>query len=320
MQTLQLNGVTTKERTSEIMTILEKGVRDVFESEHFRRYLSIMARFHRYSYRNTLLIMLQMPEAERVCGISQWNRMDRQVIKGSKAIRILAPATYQKEVWEDALNAFGKPVVNPDNGKNIQILRKTEVRTFKPVSVFDVSQTTGDPLPELATELKGSFGDSEKLMEAIRSISPCPISIRSIKGKAGAKGFFSPAKNEIVIKSGMSPVHTVKTAIHEICHARLHDPKNQPSSGSQPTDRHTVEVEAESVAFVVCQHFSIDTSDYSFGYLATWSSSAELTELQHSLATIQHEANQIIEELSKALQPLPVGVSDDEKEGDDLAS
>lgn len=319
MFTLELTGVTTKERTAEIMTILEQGVRDVFESDRYLAFLRVQSRFHFYSFRNAILISLQMPTAEKIAGIGVWNRMGHQVIKGSRAIRILAPATIQQEIWEDAKNVNGQPIVNPDTGKPVQILRKREVRIFKPVSVFDVSQTTGDSLPELATELQGGDLDgSDRMLEAIRQISPCPIFLRSIKGKV--KGYFDPIKQEIVVKSGMSHVQTLKTLLHEIFHSRNHNPKNQQSSVNLPKDRRIMEIEAESAAYVIMNWFGIDSASYSFEYLAAWSSSAELKELQQSLATIQHESNQIIEEIQKALQPLPFGFPGDEKVGDDLAS
>ena len=200
MNTLALTGTTTKERTSEIMSVLEKGVRDVFTSDRYQQYLKLMAQFHSYSYRNTLLILMQFPEATHIAGIGVWNRMGRQVVKGSKAIRILAPATVQQDFWEDAKNVNGQPVINPDTGKPVQILRKRDVRIFKPVSVFDVSQTTGNPLPELAPELQGNLIDSDRLLEAIRLISPCPISIRPIKGKA--KGYYSPGSRRSLSKLG----------------------------------------------------------------------------------------------------------------------
>lgn len=303
MTTIELNGTTAKERMQEIVQVLEQGVRDVFESDRYRKYLATMSRFWKYSFRNVLLITMQRPEATRIAGIGTWNRLNRRVKPGEQGIRILAPSPYKQEVWVDQLDRNGNPVVNPDTGKLLQVKREIEILGFRPVVVFDVEQTTGEPLPELATELTGEVQDCDRLLDAIRTIAECPVTIRPMKGQA--KGHYSLIGQEIVIRAGMSDLQTVKTAIHELAHARLHDPKHQKSRDNQektPKDRRTAEVEAESIAFVVLQHFGLDTSNYSFSYLASWSSGKELDELHRSLSVIQEEAERIIEELDQALR------------------
>jgi len=299
MTTLELNGTTAKERMAEIVKTLEQGVRDVFESDRYRAYLSCISRFWHYSFRNCLLIQMQKPDATRVASIGTWNRLRRTVNRGEQGIRILAPSPYKHEEWVELTDKDGNPVVNPDTGKVLQIRRVVEMMGFRPVVVFDVSQTSGDPLPELATELTGDVQDYDRMMEAIRAIAECPVSIRPLKGRA--KGHYSITNREIVIRAGMSPLQTVKTAVHELAHARLHDPRNQLGANGKE-DRRTAEVQAESCAFVILDHFGLDTADYSFGYVANWSSGKELDELHRSLSMIQAESERIIDELEQALR------------------
>lgn len=307
MTTIELNGVTAKERLTEIMQALEQGVKDVFTSGRYQDYLTLMSRFHHYSFRNVLLILSQMPEATRVAGIGTWNRMSRRVIAGSKGLRILAPNPIQNEEWIDVTDASGNPIHNPDTGRVIQTKVIQTLMSFKVVSVFDVSQTEGPDLPRLATELEGDLADNGQMLEAVRRIAGCPVIIRALKGKTKANGYYAVQEKEIVIRAGMSDVQTLKTAVHELAHSRIHaKPRKTDDGNSEPTpwSRHAIEVEAESVAFVACSRFGIATDDYSFGYIAGWSKDASLPELQHSLAVIQATAEQIIEELARELKAL----------------
>ena len=308
MTTLELNGTTAKERMTEILKTLEQGVKDVFTSGRYAEYLSVMSRFWRYSYRNSLLIMMQRSDATRVASIGTWNRLGRSVNRGEQGIRILAPSPYKREEWVDLTDRDGKPVVNPDTGKTLQVRRTVEVMGFRPVVVFDVAQTSGDPLPELATDLTGDVHDYDRLLEAIRLIAGCPVLIWPLKGRA--KGHYSVTNREIVIRVGLSPLQTIKTALHEIAHARLHDPHNQqinqPAEQScHQKDRRTIEVEAESIAFTVMAHYAYDTRSYSFGYISIWSTGKELTELHNSLRLIQEESARIISDLDLVMNPVP---------------
>jgi len=285
-----------KDRTAELLKTLERGVKDVFTSGRYAEYLTVMSRFHRYSASNCALILLQRPDATRVAGMAAWNAMGRSVNKGETAISILAPTSFTKQIHVDVLDPHGRPIVDPKTGKPRQILRGIGVRGFRTVSVFDVSQTTGQPLPELAKELQGGVANFAAMLAALRSISPCSIEIQALRGNA--KGIYLRGENRIVVKAGMSDLQTVKTIIHEVAHAKLHGDKAVASALS----REAREVQAESVAFVVAQHLGLDTSEYSFDYLADWSSDAQLKELLQSLPIIQHEACTIIDALEQALQ------------------
>ena len=271
----------------ELTDRLEAGIQDVFSSEKYRTYLTVMSRFHSYSFRNSLLIMLQRPEATHVAGFSAWrDKFHRSVNRGEKGIQILAPSPYRMKVEVEKADAGG-------------ILRKEEIEivkpAFRPAYVFDIDQTAGAPLPVLAEELSGSVPKFKTLFDSIKGASPFPIEIEAISG--GVKGYCDLTNRRIAVCSGMSEAQTMKTAIHEITHANLHA---APSKVSLETkDRHTKEVEAESVAFVVCSHFGIDTSDYSFSYLASWSTGKELKELKSSLETIQIQAGDLIDRIDK---------------------
>jgi len=271
----------------ELTDQLEAGIQDVFNSDKYRTYLSVMSRFHSYSFRNSLLIMLQRPEATHVAGFSAWrDKFHRSVKRGEKGIQILAPSPYRMSVEVEKPDETGK-------------LRKEQVEIVKPAFraayVFDVDQTAGAPLPVLAEELSGTVSKYKVLFESIKSASPFPIEMEAISG--GAKGYCDLTKRRIAVCSGMSEAQTFKTAIHEITHADLHA---APARFTLETkSRHTKEVEAESVAFVVCSHYGIDTSDYSFSYLASWSTGKELKELKASLETIQIQAGDLIDRIDK---------------------
>lgn len=281
------------DKVKELTEKLEAGIKEVFISDHYREYLSTMQKFHSYSFSNSMLILLQKPDASYVAGIKTWNTMERRVRKGEKGITIFAPCPYKAKKEVEVLDPKTGQVKRDIHGKPVTEEREITYASFKAISIFDISQTEGKPLPELAKELKGEIPDYMILMDSIREVAPVPIKFES--WDKSKKGHYDLESKEIVVKSGMSEMQTVKTAIHEIAHSILH--KDQ----AHVKDSATMEVEAESVAFVVCQHLGLDTSDYSFGYLAGWSSGKELPELKSSLQTIQKTAHELIEDLDKAI-------------------
>ena len=293
------------QQVREITDKLEQGIKELFESERFKEYLRTMSKFYNYSFNNTLLIAMQKPEATYVAGYTSWQRnFDRQVMKGEKGIKILAPAPYKAQEEREKIDpATQKPVIGADGKavtETVEVLRPA----FKVVSVFDVSQTDGKELPDIIVdELKGTVENYEAFFDALKQESPVPISFEDIPG--GAKGFFSPVESRIAIQEGMSEIQTVKTAIHEIAHAKLHAVKpDEKTTPEDKKDRHTKEVEAESVAYTVCQRYGIETSDYSFGYIAGWSSGKETKELKSSLDTIRKTAAEMIEGIDSKLKVL----------------
>ena len=293
------------QQVREITDKLEQGIKELFESEKFKEYLTTISKFYNYSFNNTLLIAMQKPDATLIAGYTSWQRnFDRHVMKGEKGIKILAPAPYKAQEEREKIDpATQKPVLDAD-GKPVTETVEVMRPAFKVVSVFDVSQTDGKELPDIAVdELTGSVENYAAFFEALKQESPVPISFEDIPG--GAKGYFSHAENRIAIQEGMSEIQTVKTAIHEIAHAKLHainpDEKVAPE---ERKDRHTKEVEAESVAYTVCQRYGIETSDYSFGYIAGWSSDKDTKELKGSLETIRSTAAEMIESIDAKLKVL----------------
>ena len=293
------------QQVREITDKLEQGIKELFESERFKEYLRTMSKFYNYSFNNTLLIAMQKPEATYVAGYTSWQRnFDRQVMKGEKGIKILAPAPYKTQEEREKVDPVTqKPVIGADGKavtETVEVLRPA----FKVVSVFDVSQTDGKELPDIIVdELKGTVENYEAFFDALKQESPVPICFEDIPG--GAKGFFSPVESRIAIQEGMSEIQTVKTAIHEIAHAKLHAVKpDEKAAPEDKKDRHTKEVEAESVAYTVCQRYGIETSDYSFGYIAGWSSGKETKELKSSLDTIRKTAAEMIEGIDAKLKVL----------------
>lgn len=287
-----------KEKVAEITDKLEKGIKELFEGEKFKEYLDTMSKFHNYSFNNTLLIAMQKPDATLVAGFNAWkNDFGRNVNKGEKGIQIFAPAPYKikkEEIKRDPDTDL--PVLDKD-GKPIVEEVERVIPNFKVVSVFDVSQTNGKEIPSLGVdELSGNVTDYEKLFEALKEISPVPIKFAEIDGSA--KGFFHQEDKSITIKEGMSEAQTVKTAIHEIAHAMLHDKDLKKSDLEKSKDRATEEVEAESIAYTVCQHFGVDTSDYSFAYVASWGTGKDTPELKASLETIRSTASELITQIS----------------------
>ena len=295
---------TEKQKVQEITEKLEQGIKELFESEKYKNYLNTMSKFHNYSFNNTVLIAMQKPDATLVAGFKAWKRnFQRHVKKGEKGIRILAPAPYKLKEEQEKLDPETKEIMLDAEGKPIMEEVEITIPAFRAVSVFDVAQTEGKELPELEVkELSDSVEDYENFMQALTEVSPVPIEFEEIEG--GAKGYFSQSTHRIAVQEGMSQSQTLKTAIHEVAHAKLHDRElNKGIDDVEHKGRSRKEVEAESVAYTVCQRFGIDTSDYSFGYIAGWSSGREMTELKASLDTIRRTASEIItgieHELSK---------------------
>lgn len=281
------------DRIKELTDKLEAGIKEVFTSGRYREYLSAMNKFHSYSYNNSLLILMQKPEASYVAGFKTWETLGRHVKKGEKGITILAPCPYKSVNYVDVIEPDTGQVKRDEQGNVMKERKEISRASFKAISIFDISQTEGKPLPELVKELQGEIPDYKILMDSIRDVAPVPI--RFDVWNETKKGYYDLENQEIVIKSGMSDLQTIKTAIHETTHSILHKDKEHTK------DSRTMEVEAESVAFICCQHLGLDTSDYSFGYLAGWSSNKELPELKASLQTIQKTAHGVIEQLAKAI-------------------
>lgn len=294
------------EKLKEITDRLEQGIAELFDSERYREYLKVMSKFHNYSFRNTVLIAMQKPDASLVAGFSAWkNNFERNVMKGQKGIKIIAPSPYKvKQEMQKIDPHTQKPVIGKD-GKPVTEEKEITIPAYKVVSVFDVSQTEGKELPDIAVdELTGDVDRYKEFFAALEKTSPVPIAFENIEG--GSHGYYHLEDKRIAINEGMSELQTLKTAIHEIAHAKLHDiDLNAPKDEQQPhIDRRTREVEAESVAYTVCQHYGLDTSDYSFGYVAGWSSGRELSELKSSLETIRSAAAEIINSIDGNLAEL----------------
>ena len=296
-----LNGKDSAERMKEITDRLETGIQQLFDSDRYKAYLTTMAKFHNYSFNNTLLIAMQ--GGQLVAGFNKWkDTFHRTVKKGEKGIKILAPAPYKVKQKMEKLDEQGKPILDKD-GKPLTEEKTVQIPAFKVVSVFDVSETEGEPLPSIAVnELSGSVQDYQDFFKALEQASPVPIGFEDIEGEA--HGYFHLLDDRIAIQEGMSQLQTIKTAIHEIAHAKLHaiDP-NDPEQTNHPDSR-TREVQAESVAYAVCQHYGLDTSEYSFGYVAGWSSGRELAELKASLEIIRSAAHELISALDEHLAEL----------------
>ena len=294
------------EKLKEITDRLEQGITELFESERYREYLRVMSKFHNYSFNNTLLIAMQKPDASLVAGFSAWkNNFGRNVMKGQKGIKIIAPSPFKiKQEVEKIDPHTQKPIIGKD-GKPVTEEKEIKIPAYKVVSVFDVSQTEGKELPDIAVdELTGDVERYRDFFAALEKTSPVPIGFEQIPGSS--HGYYHLEDKRIAIDEGMSEIQTLKTAIHEIAHAKLHDiDLNAPENEQQPRiDRRTREVEAESVAYTVCQHYGLDTSDYSFGYVAGWSSGRELSELKNSLETIRSAAAEIINSIDETLAEL----------------
>ena len=346
---------TNRERLQEITAGIEQGIKELFESDKYRRYLSVMSRFHRYSVNNTMLIYMQRPDATLVAGYNKWkNQFSRHVKRGEHGITIIAPTPYKKKIEEQKLDPDTKAPMLDKDGKVIMEEKEIEIPLFRPVKVFDISQTDGKPLPELAASLSGNVQNYEVFMEALRRSAPVPIEFEPMN--ANMDGYFSSDQQRIAIREGMSEVQTVSAAVHETAHSKLHDPKR---AEPEPTwkvvmvsdggtkrdfsqgfateaeakqfaadadwrfvdenqfewrleveedhsaevqaakDRHTEEVQAESISYAVCQYYGIQTADNSFGYIASWSQGKELKELRASLEVINKTAGELISDIDR---------------------
>ena len=282
-----------------IMQSLESGVEELFTSNRYQEFLKTMAKFHNYSFNNTMLIAMQRPDATLVTSYKNWQSMGRQVMKGEKGITIIAPAPYKKMKEKEVLDENQRPIMGTDGKPKTEKVEVT-VPHFKAVTVFDIAQTSGEPIQTLAPELlTAAVQDFDSFMQAIQKISLVPIRFDEIDGNAN--GYYHNADKEIVIKKGLSESQTLKTAIHETAHAKLHDKEIMESLGVEK-DRLTKEVEAESVAYCVCSSFGLDTSDYSFPYIAGWSSSREMKEMKASMDVIRKTAGEMIDQLTEELE------------------
>lgn len=293
------------QQVKEITDKLEQGIKELFESERFKEYLRTMSKFYNYSFNNTLLIAMQKPDATLIAGYTSWQRnFDRQVMKGEKGIKILAPAPYKAQVEMEKIDPKTQRPMLDSDGKPVTETVEVMRPAFKVVSVFDVSQTDGKELPDIMVgELTGSVEQYEDFWRILKEISPVPVGLENIEG--GAHGYYHLTEKRIAIDDGMSEMQTIKTLIHEIAHAKLHaiDPDVKVSP-EEKKDRHTKEVEAEAVAYTVCQRYGLETSDYSFGYIAGWSSDKETKELKGSLETIRSTAADMIESIDEKLKLL----------------
>lgn len=288
-----------KDRLKEITDSIEKGIKEVFESGKYAEYLQVMSRFHNYSFNNTLLIYMQKPDATLVAGFNKWkDKFGRSVNKGEKGIKIIAPTPYKKKIEKDVLDPDTQLPMRDENGKIIKEEKEISIPSFRPVTVFDVSQTSGRELPTLASDLNGKVENFEMLKEAISRSAPVPVSFKPLR--PDIDGYFSPKKQEIVIREGMSEVQTVCAMIHESAHAKLHNPANIPEAEeAKKLTRSDEEVQAESIAYTVCAYFGIETGENSFGYLASWSRSKELKELKASLDIINKTSSELITDIEK---------------------
>lgn len=295
-----------KERIKEITAGIEKGIQELFESDRYRNYLTTMSRFHRYSLNNVMLIHAQKPDATLVAGFNKWkNSFGRHVKKGEKGIQILAPTPYKIKQEEQKLDPDTKLPLLDENGEPVTEEKEVTIPMFKVVSVFDVSQTDGRPLPQISSTLTGDVAEYEVFLEALHRTSPVPISFQAME--PGMDGYFAPKKQEIFLREGMSQVQTICAAVHEIAHSKLHDYEHMTELADDgetilvpgEKSRNTEEVEAESVSYAVCQYFGIETAENSFGYIAAWSQGKELKELRASLETINKTSSELITGIEK---------------------
>ena len=288
-----------KDRLKEIIDSIEKGIKEVFESGRYTEYLQVMSRFHNYSFNNTLLIYMQKPDATLVAGFNKWkDKFERNVNKGEKGIKIIAPTPYKKKIEKDVLDPDTKLPMRDENGEIIKEEKEVSIPSFRPVTVFDVSQTSGKELPTLASDLNGKVENFDMLKEAISRSAPVPISFKPLR--PDIDGYFSPKRQEIVIREGMGEVQTVCAMIHESAHAKLRNPANIPETDDKSKlSRSDEEVQAESIAYTVCAYFGIETGENSFGYLASWSQNKELKELKESLDIINKTSSDLITAIEK---------------------
>ena len=294
---------TEKQKVQEITEKLEQGIKELFESEKYKTYLNTMSKFHNYSFNNTMLIAMQKPDATLVAGFKAWQKnFDRHVKKGEKGIRILAPAPYKIKEERDKIDPVTQELLLDKDGNPQKEEVGITIPAFRAVSVFDVAQTDGKPIPELAAkELLSDVEGYQDMIRAVEAISPVPIELEEIAGDS--KGYYDREAKRIAVQENMSEGQTLKTMIHEVAHSKLHS-KEVEQDEQMKKDRNTKEVEAESIAYTVCQHFGVDTSDYSFGYIAGWSSGRDTKELRASMDTIRRTASELITGIEEQLQEL----------------
>lgn len=292
---------TRQEKVKIITDKLEQGIKDLMNSDRYKEYLSKMSKLHRYSFSNTVLILSQCPNATMVAGFNSWKtNFGRTVNKGTHGISILVPAPYKKEIEAKIFDDNGKPVIGKD-GKEVTEKRVVQVQAFKPAYVYDISQTSGKPVPRLGVdELTGTVENYDKIFEAIKEVAPVNISFEKITD--GAKGYYSHTDKRIAINEGMSELQNLKTLVHETAHSMLRDNDYLKSTG-KPKDRKTKEVEAESVSYTVCSYLGLDTSEYSFGYISGWAGERKLDAVKESMETIRKTSSDIISAIERHLHP-----------------
>lgn len=296
---------TNKQRLKDITDSIENGIKELFDSDKYKQYLQTMSRFHRYSVNNQMLIYMQNPNATLVAGYNKWHdQFGRNVKKGEKGIKIIAPTPFKKKIEETKLDPDTKLPMLDENGKPVTEEKEVQIPMFRVVSVFDVSQTAGKPVPQLASDLSGNVQNYEAFMEAIKRSSAVPISFEPINNNTD--GYFSLEEQKIVIREGMSEVQTVSALLHELAHSKLHNPNsiesvqsNEQTEENAKISRNTEEVQAESISFAVCAYYGIKTDENSFGYIASWSKDKELPELKDSLAVINKTSNEMINDIDK---------------------
>ena len=286
----------TDERVAELTEKLETGIMDLYASDSYAKYISAMAKFHNYSFSNALLILFQRPDASFVAGYNTWKQLGRQVKRGEQGIMILAPCGFSAVLEYEKIDPkTGQTVIGPD-GQPETVKKPVLPNRFKIAHVFDMSQTEGKELPQIGvSELTGEVDDYSGIFDRLAALSPLPVQQKDFPGDA--EGYTSFVENCVVVRSGMSQVQTIKTLVHEIAHAKLHKPADILDTAERKR-KEQKEVEAESIAYVVCQYYGIDTSDYSFGYVAGWSKGTELSELKASLETIHRTAGEIIDAIT----------------------
>ena len=293
---------TMKERVGDLLGRLEEGLKEVFESDKYKDYLNTMSKFHNYSVNNTLLIHQQKPDATLVAGFQSWaSNFDRHVKRGEKGIQIVAPAPYNIKKEQQLIDRkTGNPVFNADGTPKMTEV-EVKIPAYKVTTVFDISQTYGKELPTIGvSELTNEVDHAKDFIESLKNVSPVPIEFGKIEGES--KGYYSPGNENIMIQEGMSDAQTIKTMVHEISHAKLHNP--EALKEAEGKSKGTIEMEAESVAYIVCQHFGIDTSDYSFGYIAGWSEGKGVEELKESMQTIRDTSAEMINRVENNMHAL----------------
>ena len=292
-------GNAQKEKIKELTDMLERGVKDVFQSDQYKKWLDTCAKFHTYSINNQILIGAQMPSASMIAGYTTWKSMSRYVKRKETGLRILCPAPLRKRELVDEKDPITGQVRLDSAGNPKKVVSEVLIPRYKIGYVWDISQTEGKELPTLVTALDGSVNGYNLMKEALEKVSPVPISVEPIQGSAN--GFYHLEDKRIVVKEGMSEQQTIKTMIHEITHSALHDPDLDPESRTAP--RAEKEIQAESVAYVVCQYYGIDSSQYSFGYVGSWSEGKDLSQLKKSMETIRRTAGDLIDRIDKELYP-----------------